>query len=235
MYKLSYYLGKVNEQMKLTLCCIIDQERLTTRGKFPAYKENFSWNGSNFLRFQVNPYITIDITTLEDKKQGIQTTVNLNKYGIFRFAKELEAMMKRFISIKELFYYYGDKLILNKEIVKEKNVIATFTTNGKRICIQPTVVEDLQTNLSHEGIVFFINNFDNYCYLTYAEMEYLYHILNKTDIDSLVLMMIQAYEEEKKSSRPPIKYEVKPIEQEEEMMDNTNFVRTKEGNAIPNI
>lgn len=234
MYKLSFYLGKINDQMKLTFSLIVSQENTSFGNKFPNYKENFSWAGNQFLRFQPNPYITISINNLEDKKQGIQNSVNLNKYGVFRFSKELEAMKEKFITIKELFYYYGDKLVLNKEVVKEKRVISTFTTNGKRICIQPVVVEDQDTGLSHEGIAFFINSIDSFCYLTYAEMEYLRYLLTHTDIDSLSMLLIQSYENtiSHKNNAITKKVEMKPID--EDILDN-NFVRIKEESTIPGI
>ena len=239
MNKLTYFLGKINEQMKLYLSVIVDPQENNFFGKmkYPRYKDTFTWGGNYFLRYHVNPYITIDITSKEEKENGISKTVNLNKYAVFRFQKELEVMKDHFINIKDLFYYYGDNLMLNKDMVKEKKLVSTFTTNGKRICIQPIVVPDEETKVSHEGIVFFINNLDTYCYLTYAEMDYLLYILINTDIDMLSINMVEAFERGKDKPAARV-METKPIIEPIETgpsIENDKFIQVKDENVIPNI
>ena len=40
-------------------------------------------------------------------------------------------------------------------------------------------------NKVYEGCIFYINNMENFAYLTYTEMEYLYYELTKVDIEKM--------------------------------------------------
>ena len=71
-------------------------------------------------------------------------------------------------------------------------MISIPTANNKTIVLRPCVVPDEESTTNHvyEGSVFYINNMENFAYLTYTEMEYLYYELSKIDMSALSLQLV---------------------------------------------
>ena len=62
---------------------------------------------------------------------------------------------------------------------------------SQKTCLfMPSVIEDEETKDQFEGVVFMINSPENYCYLTFEELEYLCDTLDRLDFDTLTLQLI---------------------------------------------
>ena len=62
---------------------------------------------------------------------------------------------------------------------------------SQKTCLfMPAVIEDEETKEQFEGVVLMINSPDNYCYLTFEELEYLCDTLERLDFDTLTLQLI---------------------------------------------
>lgn len=193
MYRASIELAKINSSMKLKFGLVIVSD---DEIKFPNNKliNRFSYNGNDYIRINPRPFVIIDISSnLMNKGEGWNTnqSVSLNKYYLFRLIQGLRRLIKEFIEIKNLFYYRDGILTVNNDL-SEKMAIHIPTTSSKIIRIQPTVVPDEENpELFYEGCIFFINTMDNFAYLTYTEIEYLLYELNKIDMTSLSMHLIE--------------------------------------------
>ena len=84
----------------------------------------------------------------------------------------------------------------------------------------------------------YINNYDFYTYLTYAELEYLLYELRKIDINHLMMDAINTTLLSEKIEADKIKATPKPpIQQpeEEEIIDTKPSIYIPESNIIPEI
>ena len=192
MYKASIEIGRVNKMMKIKFGLVIKSDEET---KFKANKlvSKFSYSGNDYLRINPNPYIILDITSFMDKGEGWSSnrTVTLNRYYLFRFLQGLKRLINDFHNCKNLFYYRSDELVVNNSVA-DSITISIPTAGSKTILMKPCVVPDEESSTGnvYEGCIFYINNMENFAYLTYTEMEYLFYELSKIDMNTLSLQLI---------------------------------------------
>ena len=150
----------------------------------------FSISGNTY--FKVNPYptVTIEISSNVDKNEAWNTnrSITLNKMSRFQFVKRLKTIISSFTEIKNLFYYQNGRLCIDKSIAGS---IRDMVKVSQKTCLfMPSVIEDEETKDQFEGVVFMINSPENYCYLTFEELEYLCDTLDRLDFDTLTLQLI---------------------------------------------
>ena len=92
-------------------------------------------------------------------------------------------------------------MVVNNEVA-DLVTISIPTGSSKTIMLKPCVVPDEEstTGVVYEGCIFYINNLENFAYLTYTELEYLYYELAKIDMTSLAMQLItivSQYEKQK--------------------------------------
>jgi hypothetical protein len=195
MYKGSIDIARINRTMKLKFNLILrDDENpsLNKKNKNSSKIVNkFMYNGSEYLKLSPKEFITIDISETSDKTDewNSNTQVNLNKINTFELMKKLKKIIDSF-QIKELYFIKNGKLVLDKNISREYNQVIR-TGNGKIIGIQHCIINDADNpDLEYEGVVFMINSVDNFCCLTYSELEYLYYELTQLNMHNLSMMLI---------------------------------------------
>lgn len=192
MYKATIEIGRINKMMKIKFGLIIQSEEI---GKFKPTPivSKFNFSGNDYLRINPNPYVILDISSYMDKGEAWSSnrTVTLNRYYLFRFLQGLKKLIGNFQTYKNLFYYQNNELIVNNAVA-DSIMISIPTANSKTIMVRPCVVPDEESNTGrvYEGCVFYINNMENFAYLTYTEMEYLYFELTKIDMSALSLQVI---------------------------------------------
>ena len=185
MYKVNLELGKINKYMKLKFGIVINSEQSNLQ-----LLSKFSMNGNTYFRINPYPMVTIEISSNTDRGEGWNSnrSVTLNKMTRFQFVNRLRTIIKSFKEIKSLFYYQNDKLCIDKDIA---NSIRDMVKVSQKTCLfMPSVIEDEETKEQFEGVVFMINSPDNYCYLTFEELEYLCDTLNRIDFDAITLQLI---------------------------------------------
>lgn len=192
MYKASIEIGKINKMMKLKFGLIIKPDDI---GKFKDANvvSKFNYGGNDYIRINPNPYIIIDISSYMNKGEGWtpNQSVTLTRYYLFRFLQGLRRLINDFQSNKDLFYYQNNELVVNNSVAD--SITMSVTTNGsKTVMMKPCVVpdEESSTNNVYEGCIFYINNMENFAYLTYTEMEYLFYELSKIDMSTLSLQLL---------------------------------------------
>ena len=192
MYKATFEIGKINKMLKIKFGLIIQSEEM---GKFKAAPlvSKFNFGGNDYIRINPNPFIILDISSYMDKGESWSSnrTVTLNRYYLFRFLQGLRKLINDFQTKKNLFYYKNNELIVNN-IEADSVMISIPTAGSKTIMMRPCVVPDEEstTNKVYEGCVFYINNMENFAYLTYTEIEYLYYELSKIDMSATALQLI---------------------------------------------
>ncbi len=192
MYKASIEIGRVNKMMKIKFGLIIKSDEI---GKFKATPivSKFNYVGNDYLRVNPSPYIILDISSYMNKGEGWTSnqSVTLNRYYLFRFLQGLRKLINDFQTRKNLFYYQNNELVVNNTDA-DLITLAVPTSGNKTILMKPCVVPDEESSVNkvYEGCIFYINNMENFAYLTYTEMEYLYYELMKVDLSSLSLQLI---------------------------------------------
>ena len=192
MYKASIEIARINRSMKLKFGLMISSEEDI---KFPANKliNKFTYYGNQYFRFNPKPFIILDISSAFTKTEGwsSNSSVSLNRYGLFRFIQGLRKFIQAFKDEKNLFYYRGTTLYVNYDLI-EKVSMRISMPSGKLILLKPCVVLDNEGNhdIFYEGCIFCINSMDNYCYLTFNEMEYLLYELSKVDMTVLSCQIV---------------------------------------------
>ena len=193
MYRLTYDLGKVGKYMNLKVSFIAKDDQFNTQSirKQPIFSK-FKFKGSDYLNINPRPYITIEITDplCKNESSGFDPTkrINLNRYGVFWLKKAIAKIKNNFINMKDLYYYYEGRLTIQTDRANEASY--SMIVNNKRITLKPTIIEDSETHVYHEGILFCINDESNHAPLNYAELEYLYDIICNINFESIMTLLL---------------------------------------------
>lgn len=225
-------LGNVNKFLKIKFSLVIQSEN------FMPLINKFNIGGNDYLKISPIPLITLEIRSNSDKKEewNPNRSICLSKITKFIFCNRLKEIIDEFKKEKALFFYQGDNLKVNKELslkLRSKGMVRV----GTKVCaFQPVVVNDEESKEQFEGVVLMINSADNYCFLTFEEMEYLTSYLNNIDVDSLSLQLINTTflcnKIESKQLETPKKIDHEIIE---ETSQEVSRLPIKEEPTIPNI
>ena len=236
MNKASIEIARINKTLKVNFGLILQSETEIKNPSFGKLINKFNYLDNSFIKVTPRPFVTLDISSGKDKNDGwsANQSVNLNKQSLFSFLCAVRKLLKAFKEVKDLFYYEDGKLVLNND--EAKKVTESVISNNKHIRMQHCVVpSDENDTVFYEGIVLFINTYDNYTYITYNELLYLEYELSHIDMVSLSMQLIslsiQVNEEEEKVIEPKHKI----VEQKEEEIKSTPYVRIEEPNTIPEI
>ena len=183
-------IGKVNKIMMLKFGLILRPDE--PKNPYLQVENKFNYMGNEYYRLKPNPFVTIDISKGKDKKDGWSTSqsVNFNRFKLFEFLKRLKEFLYKYKQYKNLYYYENNTLTINRSV--SSNIVLDLVSSNKHIRMYPCVVpSDEGEEITYEGCIFAINTMDNYCYLTYEEMEYLYYELSHIDMNLLSIHIIQ--------------------------------------------
>lgn len=238
MVKGNIALETINKNVKLKVGMVIKSDHEETN--FFKTINKFTYYGNEYLNLNPRAFVTIDISSAVDRgeKYSQNRYVNLNRVDLIRFCHSLNRLLVNFKREEELFYTNDGKLEVTIEISK-KTSETIRTQSHKMIRMVPCVVHDEDNDeITYEGIVFCINSFDNFAYITYEEMIYMFDILSKLDLTQVGMQLLNTYlltenmkPEELNLKKKPI--EMEPEEEAPEM--NSVYVPIKEPNRIPNI
>lgn len=238
MYRATIEITKINSMMKIKFGIIIssDEDKKYIGNQSNKLISKFNYNGNDYLRINPHPFIVIDISSMS-KNEGwnANMSVSLNRMGQYKLVQSLKKFIRDFSNYKNLFYYENDRLVVNQSVVNE--VSMNIPTNSKMIRLQPCVVSDEENQeLIYEGAIFFINNMQNYAYLTYDELNYLLWEIERIDMTILSLEIIDIvklyYDEKTDKVVVPPSVE-RPVEIEKITPGRITFVRPDE--RIPKI
>lgn len=238
MYRATIEITKINSMMKIKFGIIIssDEDKKYLGNQSNKLISKFNYNGNDYLRINPHPFIVIDISSMS-KNEGWNTnmSVSLNRMGQYKLVQSLKKFIRDFSNYKNLFYYENDRLVVNQSVVNEVGM--NISTNSKIIRLQPCVVPDEENQeLVYEGAIFFINNMQNYAYLTYDELNYLLWEIERMDMTVLSLEIIDIvklyYDEKTDKVVVPPSVE-RPVEIEKITPGRITFVRPDE--RIPKI
>lgn len=236
MYKVLMDYEKINKNMKLKFGLILSDADSKYNTKLI---DKFSIDGADYLKLAPHPFLTIDIATKDDKKENWSSnrSVALTRIGIFTMKRRLREALDSLLT-DDLFMYYDDKLILNKELAQSLTV--KFKANNKYVMIRPIVVPDEENgSVEYEGLCFMINKVESFNLMTIEEAEFLLDTLETIDLMALALNAINIAMQMK--GKEAVKLDIKSnkliVEEDkkEEETININFTDKKDENTIPDI
>lgn len=234
MYKASLKLPKIHKNFALSFNLIIDDNDQTPSNQQTI--REFAFEGNSYFNISGHPYITLDITTPEDKRNGWNTnrTANLNQKGLFDFLRALNRLINGFKQVKSLYYIDKvGKLTLNRSDAQK--MIEDIRTSQKVIRLEPALVPDeTQEDLFYEGCIMYINKIDFYTYISFNEMEYLYFILSRIDMNMMQLQLLSNVRLYKKDVDTVVNNLEKDKEERIDTPDGGIFV-SLEKDTIPDI
>lgn len=239
-------LFQVHQSFKVRFTMIIKQDELLQQKyqfKTKGIINKYLFNGNTSLKINPYPFIVIDISNKQDKKEGWNSNWSfaMNRRELFIMICKLTNLYKKFKSIQNLFYtdsYTGETVVNNELSEYNKEV---FIACNKRITMQACVVDEFgsgESSVKYEGIVIYINKYDFFTYLTYAEMEYLLYELRQIDLNHLMMEAINTFLLSDRIESDEIKSNPKPpVEQpkEEEIIDTKPSIYIEDANIIPDI
>lgn len=242
MLKATMEIGKVNKIMLLKFGIILKPDVPKNQYNYLQVESKFNYMGNEYYKLKPNPFVTIDISKGADKKEGwsINQSVNFNRIKLFEFLKKLREFIYKYKQYKNLYYYENNELKLNRQIASD--LMIDIISSNKHIRMYPCVVpggED-DENVFYEGAIFAINTLDNYCYLTYDEMEYLYYELSHIDMNLLSINIIQLIKQSESTDsleeiKIPQHVTTQDEEEEEETIDSGRLVHIKRHSEMDDL
>jgi hypothetical protein len=148
----------------------------------------FTFNGNQYLRISVHPYIQLDIQQQYEKKA--KASVSIDRFSLFRFIQRSKDLLEGFKRRDLYLYNEENKLLINKRLANEISMTIPLSFN-KTVWLVPTIVKDTDTQVESEGVALCINVTANYVLLTYEEFFYLISYLEHLDIEALALHLIE--------------------------------------------
>ena len=236
MLKASLLLFKVHENFKVTFNMFINDDNQKNPNLQLINKFNFQ--GTDYLKINPYPFLTCDITSRADKKEGWNTNLffNLNRKDLFKFLQRAQRLYSKFTSVKELFYIDNNsgKLMVSPQLSDHYKEV--FKCGDKTLKMQACVVENEEDKQDYEGIFLSINNIDTFTYLTFTELGYLIYELSRVNMSSLSLEVINtvALMRDAETKELPKKQPVQEIK-EEEIIDRKVRLTIEDPNTIPEI
>lgn len=235
MYKAIFEYQKISKTMKLKINLTLKPDVVTANKNFNTkIIDKFNMNGADYLKFAPYPFLVIDISSSKDRgdEWSSNNSVALSQHGIFVMKKALKKMLKN-MTDEDLYKYIDDRLVMNKAIADEKNV--KFIVSNKHILLSPSIV--LDNHDEYEGITFMINSYANYSQLTLEEAEFLYDTLNRIDLMSIALQMMNASMLLKNTSARKLEVPKKAVPENETKEEDvsSNFSTETPESAIPDI
>lgn len=236
MYKGNIELFRVNPSCLVKFGIIIKGDQLKFNKRGYDLISKFTMNGDEYFKVRPLPYITIDISTSTDKKDGVWNnnfSVNLNRIDKYRLVMTLKRMYNDFTKYKDLYVIQNNETFVNTDLSEQLK--ATLLINNKSIHLEHCIVTDPNTNLKYEGIRFSINKITYSTLLTYTELGYLITELDKIDMTALslqLLSLIKLYEDQK-----PDKVEAPSVKEdpESEIIDTKTSIIITDPKQIPDI
>lgn len=238
MYKIILDLGPINKMMKLKFNLMIEHENQVKQAinrQDTRTISSFMMGGTEYLKLTPFPYVSIDISKTSDRgdKWNPNLTANLNSAGMFIMQKKLKQILSGF-QVKNLFYKQDGRLYVNQSVASQ--MVEYIRLPNKTLKVMYAVVKDEENQeIEYEGVVLMINTSDNYCFLTYDELEYLIYALSKVDIHVLSLQAIQLYMMKLSSNIKPEIAVSTFSEKKEVVPETTNYAKIVEPSEIPNI
>lgn len=236
MVKATIELFKVTKSFKVKFSLIVKNDE-TQQNQFQKLVNKFILDGNEYLKITPYPFLTVDITSKMDKNEEWSSNrmFNMNRKEVFMMCQRLRRLISRYTTVKNLFFYDNDgKLKVNpQEAEKIKEVLIC---GQKAVVLYPCVVENEEDHNLYEGCFLFINSVDYFTYMTYFEMQYFLFELERIDMSSLSIQIINAVnllsevEKQQIMKKKPIQEEI-----ETEIEDKKVRIKIEEPHEIPNI
>ena len=203
-------MSNFGNSLRITLCMYVKHNEVSSfRGKTLSQSTITKTNKGYSANYEVTvyPYIDIDFTSYDDKKEltdlgstyvNNSCRITLNKYNLYLFITMIKKIERDFIVNKDLYYYSNNKLMLNTQKAQEISVDTII--NDIRILISPIVIEVGGGGKEHEGISLAFRDLSNVTQLTYTEMGYLRYILDNVDLDLMAINLLSTVGENKIST-----------------------------------
>lgn len=235
MQKATIELFKVHKSFSVKFSIIIKDDNPNTYQKLV---NKFKYNGNDYVKIVPHPFITIDITTKADKKEGWSSnqSFNMNRKELYSFICKMKKMCQNFVSHKALFYY-DDNGVLTVNQSESQEIKDVLIAGNKTILLQPCVIYNEEDKQRYEGIFLSINSMDYFSYLTYFEMQYLIQELVRLDVNALTMSLINtvALYEDMETKEIEIQKPIITEQVEEVIVDTKPRIRIEEPHEIPDI
>lgn len=160
----------------------------------------YEYNNKMYLKIETPVYLSLEIVDdVWSKDKGIIITQN-NLHGVRNILKRI---------INDI---YNENIFANKpdgEVVAYKDMVekctrklTLFGTN-QQILIRPSVIYD-DNDISYEGVILYINKFDNKAELSIELLEVLYYTLKQIDLFTYSQLLVNYYISYYKNNNEPV-------------------------------
>jgi len=145
-------------------------------------KENYytiyNFNGGNYLKINVFPFLTLEIS---DNEWSRDKTIMITQSNLFQIVKSFKKLLHNI--------YKGNVFAMNKnqEIIIYKDKVVEYTEKiynlgyNQKMIISPAIVYD-ENDTSYEGVIIYMNTTNNFVTVQIDAFEALVYILEKIDL-----------------------------------------------------
>ena len=157
------------------------------------------WNGNEYIKLSLNPYLEFDFRNNfdfknEDNKKSAQLKVlAISRRDVFALICKLKDLIKNLYNDNELFY-----LDSNKELKLNSDKSELFTINhntiyGDKLSFKPVVLK-LTDNKSYEGVAIILrDDISLYTLMTTEELRYFVYELEHLNFSLLAHELFNVY------------------------------------------
>lgn len=231
-------IGSINRSLKLEFGVIVNTPKdfLMNKNGYQTVSK-FSYDGRNYIKLRPSPFILLKIKSEKNEGWNINNSISFNSRARFEFLKHLKKFLMNF-SDPDLFYYTNNhtKLEVNPAY-RQKCSFTMSNSSNKTIRMEPAVISPNNENadIFYEGAILYINGYDNYAYLTYAELEYMYNEIREINMRSLSLLLLAQVDLEKDEDYKEIKISNNITKVEEPELSSGSLVTVNSTSTIPKI
>ena len=151
----------------------------------------FNISGNEYIKISPHPFITLDISSSFDKNEDWSNnkSITLNNVNKMKFENSLINVIKSF-QVKNMFYYDNNHKLMCDNNISKKNMVKIVIGNKTCVFKCLAVPDENNKEISYEGVMMMVNSVDNFCYLSFEEINVLLYNLKNINMYSMAISLM---------------------------------------------
>ena len=191
MKKVILDMGKISKGMRLKFGLILSDNEIPNQKFNNKIINVFNLSGNEYIKISPHPFITLDISSSFDKNEDWSNnkSVTLNNANKMKFENSLLSVIKSF-QVKNMFYYDNHKKLMCDDNISKKNMTKIIIGNKTCIFRCLAIPDENNKEVNYEGVIMMVNSVDNFCYLSFEEVNVLLYSLKNINMYSMSISLM---------------------------------------------
>ena len=195
------------------------------KGKEEYFHSEFSFNEKEYLKFDLQSFVTLEYTGGEWSKDK---SIMITEKNLFILRKGLKQMVRNCYA-DDIFVIRNNETVLPSDMEEKYTVKLYDLGMNQRLLLKPTIVSDMD-GITYEGVAIYFNNSGNCAAMSITEFEALVDAVDKINLFvysqqvlSIYLMYIDKLEKVPSQKTENVKQNVFAKDIEEVRYKNTQI------------